>query len=253
MLNVSNEKFAKFILELRKEKGFTQKQLAEQIGISDKAVSKWERGLSLPDIALLIPLAEVLNVSTTELLSGERLKEKAISVVEVENLMVETIKLSKNELELDSTHKNNRKNIFIFSVIVFALELVIFFILGYKFSEVLAELGIVIPMILIASGYFTYFVKDTLPVYYDENKVRVYHEGMVRMSIGNLKFNNSNWKYVIKTMQISLCSILILYPLFYLTIDWVYPEYWDVAKLVGMLIYMLGLFLPSYIVGKKYE
>lgn len=253
MDNVNNEKFAKFILDLRKEKGFTQKQLAEQIGISDKAISKWERGLSLPDISLLIPLAEVLNVSTTELLSGKRLEEKVIAVEEVENLVVETIKLSNYELEIDNVNKGNRKNIFVFSVLVFVLELIIFLVLGYEFSELLAELGIVASMILVINGYFTYFIKDTLPVYYDENKIRVYHEGRIRMSIGNLKFNNSNWKYVIKTMQLSLSWILILYPMFYLIISWFYPEYWKMVKLVGILIYMLGLFLPSYIVGKKYE
>ncbi|MFV0519360.1 MAG: helix-turn-helix domain-containing protein [Lachnospirales bacterium] len=253
MDNISNERFAKFILELRKEKGLTQKQLAEQIGISDKAVSKWERGLSLPDIALLIPLAELLNVSTTELLNGKRFEEKVITFEEVENLVVETIKLSKNGLEIDKINKSNRQNIFIFSIIVFALEVFIFLVLGYKINELLNELGVVVLMVLVVSGYFAYVIKDTLPTYYDENKISFYHQGMLKMSIVNLKFNNSNWKYVIKTMQMSLSCILVLYPLFYLTISWFYPEYWNVGKKVGILIYMTVLFLPSYIVGKKYE
>ena len=56
-----------FIAKLRKEKGWTQKELAEKLFISDKAVSKWERNLSYPDISLLDPLSEILEVSVSEL------------------------------------------------------------------------------------------------------------------------------------------------------------------------------------------
>lgn len=63
---------AKFISELRKEKKLTQKDLAEQLGVTDKAVSKWERGLSCPDISLLSKLSNALGVITSELLNGER-------------------------------------------------------------------------------------------------------------------------------------------------------------------------------------
>ncbi|MEG0014270.1 MAG: helix-turn-helix transcriptional regulator, partial [Cellulosilyticaceae bacterium] len=72
MQTINNKEFGQFLNELRKEKGLTQKQLAEQLFLSDKAVSKWERGLSFPDISLLIPLSKILEVTTTELLSGKR-------------------------------------------------------------------------------------------------------------------------------------------------------------------------------------
>ncbi len=71
-LNMSNEGMANFICELRKSKQLTQKQLAEKLNITDKAVSKWERGLSYPDITILSQLAEVLGVTTGELLNGRR-------------------------------------------------------------------------------------------------------------------------------------------------------------------------------------
>lgn len=61
------------IQQLRREQGLTQKELAAQLNITDKAVSKWERGLSSPDIALLLPLSEILGISVSELLRGERL------------------------------------------------------------------------------------------------------------------------------------------------------------------------------------
>ena len=59
-----------FIAEKRKEKNLSQKELAEYLHITDKAVSKWERGISFPDITILIPLSEVLNVSLYDLLTG---------------------------------------------------------------------------------------------------------------------------------------------------------------------------------------
>ena len=59
-----------FIAKKRKERNLSQKELAEYLHITDKAVSKWERGISFPDITILIPLSEVLNVSLYDLLTG---------------------------------------------------------------------------------------------------------------------------------------------------------------------------------------
>lgn len=55
----------------RKEKQLTQKDLAKQLHITDKAISKWERGLSFPDITIIMPLAEILEISLVDLLKGE--------------------------------------------------------------------------------------------------------------------------------------------------------------------------------------
>lgn len=62
------EKIGKLISRKRKLKNLTQKELANKLHITDKAVSKWERGLSLPDISVLIPLSEILNVGLYDLL-----------------------------------------------------------------------------------------------------------------------------------------------------------------------------------------
>ena len=64
-------KIGKFIAECRKREKFTQAQLAEKLGITDKAVSKWERGLSMPDVSIMLDLCNILNISVNELLSGE--------------------------------------------------------------------------------------------------------------------------------------------------------------------------------------
>lgn len=74
---MDNSKTGALIRDRRKELNLTQKDLAERLHITDRAVSKWERGLCAPDIALLEPLAEILNVSVLELLEGNRQKHGA--------------------------------------------------------------------------------------------------------------------------------------------------------------------------------
>lgn len=65
------DKVGGLIYSLRKEKGMTQKQLADEMNISDKTVSKWERGQGLPDVSLLGRLAEIFNVDMEKILSGD--------------------------------------------------------------------------------------------------------------------------------------------------------------------------------------
>ena len=76
MYELDKAAFGHFLAQLRREKGMTQKELAATLYVSDKAVSKWERGLSVPDISLLVPLAEQLNVTVAELLQGRRVEEE---------------------------------------------------------------------------------------------------------------------------------------------------------------------------------
>ena len=69
-------KIGRFIADERKRKGYTQKQLSEKIGISDKTISKWERGNGFPEVSLLLPLCDELEITVNELLSGERVSEE---------------------------------------------------------------------------------------------------------------------------------------------------------------------------------
>lgn len=64
-------KIGKFIAEKRKDQNFTQKQLAMELGISDKTISKWENGDRLPDVTLILKLCEILQITVNELLVGE--------------------------------------------------------------------------------------------------------------------------------------------------------------------------------------
>ena len=66
-------KIGKFIAECRKQKNLTQMQLAEKLGITDKAISKWERGIAMPDSSIMLELRDILGISVNELLSGEKI------------------------------------------------------------------------------------------------------------------------------------------------------------------------------------
>ena len=84
------EKIGRLISKARKEKNMTQKDLANLLHITDKAISKWERGISLPDISLLIPISNILDISVYELLGGE-MKED-LSKKEVEEVVKTSVK-----------------------------------------------------------------------------------------------------------------------------------------------------------------
>lgn len=77
----------KFIAEERKKKGYTQRHLSEKLGISDKTVSKWERGNGFPEVSLLLPLCEELDISVNELLSGKRVSEEEYRKKAEENMV----------------------------------------------------------------------------------------------------------------------------------------------------------------------
>lgn len=76
---MDNLKFGAFLASLRKEKGWTQRTLADKINVTDKAVSKWERGLGFPDIKTIEPLADALGISVLELIRAERIEENKVA------------------------------------------------------------------------------------------------------------------------------------------------------------------------------
>ena len=80
-------KIGKFIASCRKEQGMTQAVLAEKLGISDRAVSKWETGKSMPDSGIMLELCELLNINVNELLSGEKIMKEVYDKIAEDNLL----------------------------------------------------------------------------------------------------------------------------------------------------------------------
>ncbi len=128
---MDNLKFGNFIKELRKEKNMTQKELAEKIGLTDKAISKWERGLSFPDITMLGSLAEVFDVDVSEILNGERGKEK-ISKEDIEKKIEEAVeKVTLKKEKRERRIKILKRTIGIIACVLFVFSFILQ--LGYLF------------------------------------------------------------------------------------------------------------------------
>lgn len=123
---MDNMKFGKFIQELRKERNMTQKELAEKLNLTDKAISKWERGIGFPDIAMLKPLSEIFNVSIIELLNGQ--KENA-NEIDLDSRILTILKEKEKEKK-----KNVGKVIGISSTIIVVLTITLY-ILAFSKSE----------------------------------------------------------------------------------------------------------------------
>ena len=84
---MEQEKIGKFIAERRKEKSLTQMQLAEKLGITDRAVSKWETGKSMPDASIMLELCDLLEITVNDLLSGEEIAMNSYNAETEKNLL----------------------------------------------------------------------------------------------------------------------------------------------------------------------
>ncbi len=145
-------KTGSFILEMRKDKGLTQKQLASMVGVSDKAVSRWETGKGLPDTSIMPELCKALDINVNELLSGERLNAEAYSG-KAEEIMVDLVK------DVQNNRKARKAELLglvvgvlllligIFGVMVVSGSQVVYFIDAPSFVMVLA-----IQLIILAAG-----------------------------------------------------------------------------------------------------
>ena len=92
-------KIGSFISSLRKQKEMTQMELAEMIGVTDKAISRWETGKGFPDVSLLVTLADALDISVTDIIYGEKIEINEKNSTEiVENAIINTLDYSQCEI-----------------------------------------------------------------------------------------------------------------------------------------------------------
>lgn len=261
MYEIDNEKFGMFLVQLRKESGMTQKELAEKLYVSDKAVSKWERGLSLPDIALLQPMGELLGVSVTELLSGQYIKEdQQLTVKEVEPLLTGALKMTAQEQE---TQRSNRR--------IWGKRLCVAFL---AFCAEIPLLGKAVPLwddfavfwflhpLLagIFGAYFIFGIKEKLPAFYDQYPLYFYSDSFFRMNVPGVRFNNRNWPHILNAVRAWSCIALGGWAVVYGAARWAmvslsWPEQTQMGVLLPLTLMGIlgGIFIPIFIVGKKYE
>lgn len=249
MFEIDKKKFGTFIADLRKEKGFTQKELAQKLFISDKAVSKWETAVSIPDTALLVPLADLLGVSVTELLMCQRVEQNdPLEVSQVETVVQTAISYSEGSSPVSRQNKRKWKLYYFVSVIVCCAGLWGNHLLG-GISRKILTCSIVF---LFCGAYFCLFAKGKLPAYYDENHIGTFHDGPVRMNIPGLRFNNSNWPHILRIGRLWGCLSTALYPVLSAVIVCISPNLWAAVESYMALLILCSLVVPIYFAGMKY-
>lgn len=256
MFQINKAEFGTFVAELRTEKGLTQRELAEQLYVSDKAVSKWERGQSLPDISMLMPLSELLGVTVTELLEGRRIENaEEMDREQVETILQKAIGLSEEQSKPNREQRRKNAALFMVCVLILALEAAAYFLAGYEASPLVEGNVLLFTLMPLGFGiYFWFFMPQRLPKYYDENKISAYSNGIVRFNMAGVYFNNKNWPYIIKALRLWAIIIPVLYPPLWFGLSVFAPGIWQTAGLyIGLAIVLGGLFIPIYGLGKKYD
>ncbi len=133
-------KIGKFIAECRRKQGLTQMQLAERLGITDRAVSKWENGRSMPDSSIMLDLCMVLKITVTDLLNGE--------VVTMDNYKE---KYEKNILDMVKQKEEADKSLLLLERVIGIFSIII--LLGFTFLASFLEMQAWLRITLIVLGF----------------------------------------------------------------------------------------------------
>lgn len=163
-------KIGKFIQEKRKENNMTQSELAEKLGITDRAVSKWERGLCLPDAGTIPELCKILDISINDLFSGEKVDMKNNEKI-----------LEKNLLEMTKIKEEKDKQLLRLEIVIGIIVTIIFFTLIFIASFIEMENWLRIVLFILG---FTIFIYG------------MYHGIRIEQIAGYYQCSNCNHKYV---------------------------------------------------------
>ena len=261
MYELDKEAVGSFIAERRK---MTQKDLAERLFVSDKAVSKWERGLSFPDVSLLIPLADIFEVSVTELLEG-KMDEKATDQGSGKAAgIVESIRDFGAEDD-KKTKQRKAGRIFAFLLITIGMGMELFFMASLLKQEKYQQYGEIAWHIFdyLTVTYFLAFytmcvMRDRLPTEYDEEKKTVYLDPDFmgfRLELLGLRFHNGNWPKVVGYLRAFCMISTLLLPAIWILMILTCMNVWGMAAMIlgGIVPFLACLFVPTYVVGRKYE
>lgn len=152
---MDSNKMGAFIAQVRKERGLTQLELAQKINVTDKAVSKWERGVGFPDIKIIEALAEALGVSVSELMNGERM-ENAVRDSESDNISNDDI-LTENK-KYAGKIVNFRTYIIVLAAVVLSLSIFLLDSGGFDgaFFVYIPFIMELVGVLLIVSGIIRY-------------------------------------------------------------------------------------------------
>lgn len=254
MYDLDKEQFGKFLANLRKEKGFTQKELAEKLFVSDKTISKWECGNGMPDISVLVPLSELLNISVTELLSCRKYTEnEVLDSAQVDAVVKKAIQITENGHKKRFIRHKKRIIVFLIAIALSILEIELGFLLKCNMTDY-AMGGLTFTILAFVFGiWFTFFASASLPSYYDEYKIDYFSDGILRLNLPGVHFNNTNWPHMVKAVWIWCVVTLVSSPVLSYLCSGLLPNGGILFLAIGLPVYLISLFAPFYVVSVKYK
>lgn len=218
--------------------------------------------MSLPDISLLQPLAEILDVTVTELLAGERIREEdPLSVRDVDRIVRGGLELNAQERAEQRTARRRWIGAYLASLLLGGAELAVALLRWKMLPDGNVTLYLSPLLAAIFGAHFIFFAKERLPSFYDENRLNFYSSGVFRINMVGLRFNNSNWPHILRTLRCWCVGTLVLWPGIYTAVRLaalhLCPsgglEIEMVLLCVTLAALLGGLFIPIYVVGRKYE
>ena len=285
------ERFGIFVSRLRSEKGMTQKALAEKLFVSNKAVSKWENGQSLPDINLLEPLAKMLGVTVPELLHGERLGgegliEKTQDGQQGGMFTEEALKrwFSESDAAIQTGRPDGRERrrrgilLYMAAILLSGVEILLLYLLGGRLGmggfDVSMEVLLTVGLVLMFGPWFFWIMPECLPSYYDVMSLSYFAYGGMHINMPGVHFNNRNWPRILKAWRSFGFWVPVGWPACW-TFLWVIFRYQPLLGmteadfsdtrlfpqimilllriLLPLAVILGGLFVPTYAAARKYE
>ena len=169
-------KIGKFIQDKRKENKLTQANLAEKLNITDRAISKWENGICLPDVSIMYELCDILNITINDLFSGEKVDMKDNEK-----------KLEENLMEMTKLKEEKDKQLLKLEVIIGYISSISFLVLIFIASFIEMPLWLAIMLIVVGSVIFAFGISNAIKI----EQVAGYYE-----------CPNCNYKYVPTYMNV---------------------------------------------------
>ena len=187
-------KIGKFISEIRKSKNLTQEELAEELGINNRTISRWENGKNMPDISLYKPLCEILGISIEELVNGERTDKNNINY-SIEKAIINTIDSSEKD-------KSKMNRIIKLLIIIISIIIIAIIILVVYYEKKYPKIDIYNLNIIKSDNNK---LNEKLTLYVDDYKIWFY--GIDSLQIADAKNNYFDLKSALKYNQINMDDI----------------------------------------------
>ena len=210
---------------------------------------------------MLQPLADLLGVAISELLRGQRIpQEESLTAQEADRLV-------SGALHLSAWEQAERREIrrrwvlgYVLAALLGALEMLSLWKLTDYMADDFASM-LLTPLLLAAifGLYFCFFAREQLPAFYDENKINFYSDGIFRMNVPGVRFNNSNWPHILQAARTWCIAMMTLYIPLYAIVRWAsgfagsFQVQLGTMLIFGMATLFGGLFIPIFVVGRKYQ